>query len=417
MFSLVRTRAGIARSCLSSTSLVPRRTGLGHTRPYYEEPNAARKPVTRARRSFTPAHKRTALSAPTARAVDMAHELVSHGAPKPDKPFSSFSNEALNNWIRLALQTTDPPATPGQYSLAKKLIAKGVPGAQLREGMSYHEMAEWLDTVKDATGIWFHEMTKPPAAMREALASVGALKRAAQFAASSGLTPPYNEANASVADVTDFIEACHNELLKQGKPAYLAREENRDATPTEGQKKWLKRNGVELPESATRGEASDKITEMQKEILVKLAQPKGESGGETASGAIETSVQSEVVDGSAEVVVEESVGGEAVEGSVEGEVVEVSVEVEVEESDAVQGSVEGDAVEQSAEGAAVEESEQPESTDGIVHGEPVEESVPEEPVDGSVQGEPAEESGKDEPADGSAGERPSWWGRLTDKSN
>ncbi|KZO95325.1 hypothetical protein CALVIDRAFT_538109 [Calocera viscosa TUFC12733] len=247
MFSLIHVRTSIARSLSFSTRYVPGATALLRTRAYSAK--AAGAPKAKLESS----------------AIRAANALLENGAPKPEKDFAEFTNLELRVWKTETMEALNMPATEFQLGKAKAMIADGAPnGDQVRDDMPFREMRVWLSKAKAAMGNWNYGDRMQLAAGRELPASRRDVRRARELATTAGLTPPYNQDSTTLqrGEVLDFIRLCKDELVRQGRPAYVPNPEQRALPATFNEREWLKRRDVRLPEEATRGEASDRIAEL-----------------------------------------------------------------------------------------------------------------------------------------------------------
>ncbi|KZO95322.1 hypothetical protein CALVIDRAFT_564740 [Calocera viscosa TUFC12733] len=211
---------------------------------------------------------RDSRSKPTPRQLDLARRLVEHSAPGAEKLHKNVTAEQLSAWITKALETTPIPPTPSQLAAVRHMIEAGAPNAdQVHEKMTYQEISNWINQSK-VYGNYVPPKKIPSGNSRFRPATATQLELARRLSASMGLTAPYPEATATKGDVSDFISYCRAELLKQGKPLFLPREEERDFPATDRQRLKLERMEVVLGPDATRGEASDRISEIQKEMGV-----------------------------------------------------------------------------------------------------------------------------------------------------
>ncbi|KZO95328.1 hypothetical protein CALVIDRAFT_166965 [Calocera viscosa TUFC12733] len=184
-----------------------------------------------------------------------------------------MTGSELSAWITKAGETTDMPATLPQLTLAERMVEAGAPNAdQLQEGMTWRAMTDWLNHAKKYTS-YTPGKALPKGRDRDHLASETAKQLARRLSTSCGLQLPYDEYYANKGEVSDFILACRAELMRQGKPAFSPSDEEKNLPATEGQRFKLRTLGVELPEDATREQASDRIIQAQKEGGMTLGPP------------------------------------------------------------------------------------------------------------------------------------------------
>ncbi|KZT62488.1 hypothetical protein CALCODRAFT_204631 [Calocera cornea HHB12733] len=206
---------------------------------------------------------------PHALLLTQARKLLSQGA-HTDRPLDDMDEAVLTQWIA-HVQTADLPATAQQLAYARALVEQGAPaGGRVREQMRFGELAEWLEHAKKYTSYQPPSLV-PTGRARRTPASGAQLRRAALLSRLAGRHPPYPPAPlATKGEVSDFLLACKAELARRGTPVWLPSEPQRAELPTEGQRRKLARLGVQLHEGMTRGEASDRLTELQREGGVAL---------------------------------------------------------------------------------------------------------------------------------------------------
>ncbi|KZT62484.1 hypothetical protein CALCODRAFT_514021 [Calocera cornea HHB12733] len=210
---------------------------------------------------------------PTPGALRMAKRLVLLGAPDVEELHPGITEGALRRWIDKAREAVRLPPTTAQLALAKNLIAQGAPDPhEVREGMTHAEMERWL-TKAQIFGNFIPGRMVPVGHARRTPASGSQLDLAKNLSDASGLPIPYDPRTARKGEVSNFIIACRTELARQSKPVFVPRPGERDMPATERQKLKLERMGLSLPWGATRGQASDMITQRQKEMGVAWGLP------------------------------------------------------------------------------------------------------------------------------------------------